>query len=51
MTARIATLNKVARQTNRLIGETSGSSALLRAESRRLQSAVARFHLPGGAGV
>ena len=46
VTKRIATLNQVATQTNQLIRETSGSSRLLRDESSRLESAVARFHLP-----
>ncbi|MCT4717000.1 methyl-accepting chemotaxis protein [Enterobacteriaceae bacterium H18W14] len=46
VTKRIATLNQVANQTNQLIRETSRSSRLLRDESSRLESAVARFHLP-----
>lgn len=46
MTARISTLNQVATQTGQLIRETAGSSRLLRDESQRLESAVARFHLP-----
>ncbi len=46
VTKRIAALNEVATQTNRLIRETSGSSRLLRDESSRLESAVARFNLP-----
>lgn len=41
-----ATLNEVAAQTNQLIRDTSDSSRLLRDESSRLESAVARFHLP-----
>lgn len=46
MTARITTLNHVATQTGKLIRETAGTSRLLRDESHRLESAVARFHLP-----
>lgn len=51
MTARIATLNQVAMQTNQLIRETSGTSTLLRDESSRLENAVARFQLPGSVTV
>lgn len=46
MTARITALNHVATQTGQLIRDTAGSSELLRDESQRLESAVARFHLP-----
>lgn len=46
MTARITTLNQAAAQTGQLIRETASSSRLLLDESQRLESAVARFHLP-----
>lgn len=51
MTARMTTLNDVAQQTGQLIQQTASTSRLLRDESYRLESAVARFRLPAVAVV
>ncbi|AYZ32951.1 HAMP domain-containing protein [Serratia sp. FDAARGOS_506] len=46
VTARIAALNQVARQTGTLVSAVTETSQLLQDESERLEKAVARFRLP-----